>query len=711
VSSSSVHTFCRICEPACALVAKVEGTTIQSLQPDRDHPVHKGFSCHKGVHYLEVHNDPDRLDRPLKRINPKTDPKGQFVPVTWEEAVGDIAQRFKAIQERYGKDALAIYNGNPAAFSSAYFSNAGQVLGGFGTTTRFSSGTQDCSAKYAGSEAVYGATMLHPIPDLLHTDYFVCIGSNPLVSHMSMIHISNPMEKLKAIRRRGGTVLFVNPRKIESSTPETGEVILIQPDTDFYFLAGILNEIIFKIGFDRNAIEKHAKNIDGAIEFIKAYPIERVASVTGIPPAVIRRIAHDFCAAPSASIYMSTGVNMGRQGALAYWMLNLVSLFSGNLGKRGGNIYSMAVGCMTQNTKAKPGNPYRRTPFGEIRPVASYLPGALMADYLESPENPPRALLVVSGNPLLTVGGEQRLRAALSKLDIVVALDIYRSETVELADYVLPATDWLEHDDLNFLVTLGVALEPYIQYTPAVVPPKGERRDDWWILAKIQQAMGIPGLLDNGNTNPWGRVDALLATAGLSIEKLKTLPCQTAVLPPAVPEHIFEIAIQHDDKLMDCFPAALERGFAGAETQFQQLAAEPAGRLKLITRRTNYMINSWMHNIPALKHSVHQTNPVWMHPQDACDRQLFEGDEVEVKNEFGSITALLMYDSTLKPGVVAMTHGWGHKINSLNLATRYGGTNVNELAPTGIAGFDVLSNQSHMTGLNVEVVGQRVSAK
>jgi anaerobic selenocysteine-containing dehydrogenase len=704
MSDSSVHTFCRICEPACALVAKVKDGRIVSLQPDREHPVHKGFSCHKGVHYLHLHEDPERLNVPLKRVNSRSEARGEFVPVSWDEALQDIGQRFKSIQEHYGKDALAIYNGNPAAFSSAYFSNGGQLLAGFGTTTRFSSGTQDCSAKYAGSEAVFGATMLHPIPDLLHTDYFVCIGSNPLVSHMSMIHISNPMEKLKAIRRRGGTILFVNPRKIESSNPETGEVLLIQPDTDFYFLAGMLNEIVFNIGFDRKSIEKHAKNIDGAIEFVRRYPIERVAGVTGIPADAIRRVAREFCRARSASIYMSTGVNMGRQGALAYWMLHLVSLFSGNLGKRGGNIYSMAVGCTTPNTKAKPGNPYRQTPFGEIRSMASYLPGALMADYLDAPENPPHALLVISGNPLLTVGGEQRLRNVLPKLDLVVALDIYRSETAEQADYILPATDWLEHEDVNFLVTLGVALEPYIQYTPAVVPPAGERRDDWWILARIQQEMGIPGLLDNGNTNPWGRIDAFLATADLSIEKLKAMPCQTAVLPPAVPEHLFDIAIQHDDKLMDCFPAALQRGFAAAEEQFQQLAAAPPWRLKLITRRTNTMINSWMHNLRTLKLSVHETNPLWMHPKDAAARQLFEGDEVEVSSSAGKVSAVMMFDETLKPGVVAMTHGWGHIHNSMSVATHYGGTNVNQLAPTGPNGFDVLSNQSHMTGIEVDVV-------
>jgi anaerobic selenocysteine-containing dehydrogenase len=706
VSTSKVHTFCRICEPACALVAEVEGTEIRSLQPDVEHPIHKGFSCHKGVHYLKLHEDPERLDTPLKRLNPRTEPQGKFAPVTWDEAIGDIARRFKAIQDRYGKDALAIYNGNPSAFSGAFYSNGGQLLGGFGTSTRFSSGTQDCSAKYAGSEAVFGATMVHPIPDLLHTDYFLCIGSNPLVSHMSMIHISNPMEKLKAIRRRGGTVLFVNPRRIESSNPETGEVLLIQPDTDFYFLAGLLHEIIFNIGFDREKIEKHARNVDGAIEFVRRYPIERIAGVTGIPADEIRRVAHDFCAARSASIYMSTGVNMGRQGALAYWMLHLISLFSGNLARRGGNIYSMAVGSTTANTRAKPGNPWRQTPFGELRQMAGYWPGALMPDFFEATENPPRALLVLSGNPLLTVGGEQRLRAVLSKLELIVALDLYRSETVELADYVLPATDFLEHEDVNWLVTLGVALEPYVQYTPAVVPPKAERRDDWWILARIQQEMGIPGLLDNGNANPWGKVDALLAKANLSVEKLKALPCQTAVLPPADPGHLFEIAIQHDDKKMDCFPAALERGFRVAEDIFQELSAAPAGGLKLITLRTNYMINTWMHNIPELKLSVHQTNPLWMHPQDAFKRQLFEGDEVDVRSNAGSITAVLMFDETLKPGVVAMTHGWGHKINAMSVATRYGGANVNVLAPIGVGTFDVLSNQSHLTGIDVDVVGR-----
>lgn len=703
MSTREVQTFCRICEPACGLVATVADEQVLSLQPDPDHPVHKGFSCHKGVHYLQVHNDPDRLDRPLKRVSPRGAAEARFEPVSWDEAINDIAARLNDIQQRYGNDSMGFYMGNPGAFNGAYYANTPQLLGGFRSGTLFSAGTQDMSSKFAASEAIYGSSTLHPIPDLLHTDYFICIGSNPLVSHMSLIHISDPMEKIRGIKRRGGKTVFVNPRRIESANDETGDVVLIRPDTDFYFLAGLLHEIIFNIGFDRDAVAKQGKNIDELIEFVRAWPIERVTEVTGIDADTLRQVAREFCAAPSASIFMSTGVNMGTQGALAYWMLNMISLITGNLGRRGGNIYSLGIAPTTQFARRKP--PRLRTVGGrEISQAGGSWPAAMMAEFIEDKEQPMRALLMVSGNPLVSVTGEARLREAFQQLELIVCVDIYRSVTAELADYILPATDALEREDVNFLVTMGVDLEPFVQYTPAVVPAAGERRGEWWILSRILQAMGRPSLLDNGNQNPWGNVDAMLAGIGLSIEKLKTLPAQTAVLPPAQPEHLFELGLQNDDGLVDCFPAELAAGGERAERILQALLAEPADQLKLITRRTNFMINSWMNNVELLKQSVHNTNPLWMHPDDAARRDLFEGDRVKVSSAYGEVEAMLMYDESLRSGVVAMTHGWGQKSAAgLKVASRHGGANVNALAPVGPDSFDPISNQSQTTGINVEV--------
>ncbi|MCK8673020.1 molybdopterin-containing oxidoreductase family protein [Rhodococcus sp. NPDC003382] len=711
MTARRVHTFCRICEPGCGLVADVEDDRVVRLQPDQDHPVHKGFSCHKGVHYLRVHDDPNRLDRPLRRTNPRRTEAGDFEPVDWDDAVGEIAARLEDIRRRHGRNALAIYQGNPSAFNGTYYANAAALARGFDTRMRFSAGTQDTSAKYAASEAIYGASMAHPIPDLLHTDYFLCLGSNPQVSHMTLMHVSDPMGKIKAVKHRGGTVLFVNPRRIESSGPDTGDVLLIKPDTDFYFLAAMLHEIVFRIGYDRTEVEKYARNVDGLLEFVQRYPAERVAAVTGIEADSIRQVADDFCAAPTASIYMATGVNQGRQGALAYWMLNMISLFSGNLGRRGGNIYSRGMTDVVQNSKRRREDPFFSSSLGETRTVGGDLPAARLAEYIENPDDPIRALIVISGNPLLSVGGEQELRRALASVELIVTIDLYRTVTGEISDFVLPATDWLEHEDVNFLNTMGVALEPYVQYTPAVVPPKGERRDDWWILSRIQQEMGVTTLLDAPDPDPLAAADAAMRDAGLSIELLQSMPCQTAVLPEAVPSHVFTIAVQHDDGLIDCCPTIFRRAYRTAEDILEELRAESADQLKLVTRRTPYMVNSWLHNLSILKQGVHQDNPLWMNPKDAERRDLAEGDHVTVHNRYGSIDAVLEYDDGLRPGVVAMTHGWGQRTaRSLDVARRHPGVNVNNLSPTGIGAYDILSNQSHLTGINVEVTRSESSA-
>jgi anaerobic selenocysteine-containing dehydrogenase len=703
MTTKKVHTFCRICEPYCGLLAEVEDGRIVSLTNDKDHPLHKGFSCHKGIRYLRVHQDPDRLNHPLRRGNARSEERGDFAQVSWDQAATDIGAKLNDIVRRYGDKAIAMYTGNPIVFSSSFFTNAEALTAGFGAGPRFGALTQDCANKFAGSEAIYGAFLVHPFPDFLHTDYFLGIGCNPAISHMAFMEVSDPMAKLRAIKQRGGKTVFINPRHIESATPETGDVLQIRPDTDFYFLAGLLHEIIFKIGYDRERVEKHAKNLDELIEFVKGWPAERAASVSGISLDAIREIAREFCAAPAASIYMSTGVNQGSQGLLAYWMLNMISLLSGNLGKRGGNLHSVGFCPTAQFSKRKQDQPFFQSEFGELRAIAGTLPGNLMAEVFESRQNPVKALIVVSGNPLLSIGGEARLRAAMQGLELIVVLDIYRSATAELADYVLPATDFLEREDINTL-GLGHQLEPHVQYTPAVVPPHGERREDWWILSRLLQAMGRPSLLDDPQPKPFAAVEAMLQYSGLSLDKLKELPCQTAILPETNPEDLFRFAVQNDDGLIDCCPEVFRRGHASAERHWPALLAEPKDQLKLITRRNGLMVNSWMHNLQVHKKSVHMTNPLWMNPQDAESRGLFGGSEVSVQTDFGQVRAELVFDETLRPGVVAMSHGWGQsKTYGLTTARRFPGVNVNQLAAVGPGTFDELSNQAHLTGINVKV--------
>jgi anaerobic selenocysteine-containing dehydrogenase len=199
-------TFCRVCEPSCALIAEVSGGQIVSLKPDRDHPVTKGFACHKGLATLDLHNDPDRLNYPQKKVG------DDFERVSWDEASRDIATKLSAIKAKYGKDAVGSYSGNPLAFNAL----AGPAIGSFLIKNEirrtFSSGTQDCTNKFAGSEAMFGSSTIHPVPDIEHTDFLLIFGSNPRVSHMSFISIADPMKALREAKNRGAKIRFVDPR-------------------------------------------------------------------------------------------------------------------------------------------------------------------------------------------------------------------------------------------------------------------------------------------------------------------------------------------------------------------------------------------------------------------------------------------------------------------------------------------------------------------
>jgi formate dehydrogenase len=676
-------------------VATVEGGEIVELRPDREHPVTRGFACNKGLAALDIHRDPDRLDRPQRRVN------GGFTPASWDEALDGIASQLGEIIARHGSDAVASYIGNPSAFNALAGPAAGAFLLQLGARRTFSSGTQDCANKFAGSEAVFGTSTLHPIPDLEHTDYCLIIGENPRVSHMSFFSIPDPMRVLKDARRRGATIRFVNPRRIESAGPDTGDVVQIRPDTDLYLLAAMLCEIERSGGFREDVLAAHGRNVEGLRAFVRRYPPERVAEVTGIPGETIRALAREFAAAPRASAHISTGVNMGRQGTLAYWLLHMLLLVTGNLGRRGGNVYSVGFYPNAKAGRRDFAQSFADTRWGRLR--RGSLPGNLLAEAIRDPERPIKALFVLAGNPLLSIGGEEKLRAAFESLELLVCLDLYRNATGELAHWLLPCADMLERADVN-LVGLGLQHRPFVQWTEAVVPPRGERREEWWIFGKLAQRMGLKSPLDAGETPElWSRVDHMLRSRGVTLAELRAAPGGVHTYPPVEPADLLSTHVQTPDGRIDCCPPAFAKALERAEAIFAELSAEPRDQLKLITKRDAWMHNSWYHNVPQMKRGERDTNRLYVHPDDARARGLADGQKVRVWNEHGALELELRFADDLRPGVVALTHGWGHAKTGMRVARASPGVNANVLLPTGPGSFEPLSSMAHMTGVPVEI--------
>ena len=697
------QTFCRICEPLCPIIATLDdaGRPIK-LEPDRDHPVSQGFACHKGLNYLQVHNDPDRVNAPLRRTNPKDELPARFETVDWDSALGDIGARLRAIRAAHGPDAISVYFGNPVSLNSNAFPLAASLGAQIGSKRNFSSGTQDTTNKPAAVEAVFGTLNLFPVPDFANTHYLLCLGGNPKISHWTYTSLHRPLSVLQDITARGGKVRFINSRRIESAGAATGEVTLIKPDTDLYFLAALLHELDRSGRFDADHVARHGSNIDALRSYVSAFSPERVAGITGIPAETIIAIAHEYVDAPAAAVYMATGVNQGRQGTLAYWLLLMLSFVSGNLGRKGGDYY--ARGFYPNARSLPPGEPETvETPFGQVDVVAGALPAHVLGPLIQQDKDPIRALIVLSGNPVLSMPGEALLRAALPSLELLVHVDLFRNATGEYADYILPAADWLERPECN-LSANAMQPRPFIMSVDRVAEPQHDRRDDWWIISRLQQELGLPSALDRPEPDMLGRARRIVSKLGLSLEEIRAMPGQSALLPQADPGEFYDTVVFNPDRRVDCCPAVFAAAIRRSHAIFAELEREPEGTFKLISLRTNYMHNSNLANMPALKRGKHALNPLHMFPADMVRIGLAEGDVAVIANRHGRIEAAVVPDETLQGGVVAMSHGYGHARSfGLSLANAKPGANVNALMPVGDGAHEPLSNMAHLTGVGVEI--------
>lgn len=699
-------SFCRICEPACPLMVHFdpEGRPIE-LAPDFDNPA-QGVACHKGLSYLEIHDDPDRLNWPMKRINPRSEERGEFVRVGWDQAIEEIGARMRTIRERHGGKSIASYAGNPGAFNSTWTMFAPYLREALDTKFRFTSNTQDTSNKMATFAEVYGSPSAFKIPDLDNTDFLLCLGTNPKVSRWTLMSAENNWDIVKDIRRRGGKVRFVNPRITESSSVETGPTLLIKPGTDAYFLAAMLHEVERLNGFDVEIVAKHGRNVEAMRAFVRPYSPEAVAGVTGLSAEQIRTVAREFVEAQSGIVYMATGVNQSRQGMMAAWLVEMLQFVTGNLGRRGGTYKPNGL-----STACPPVTGIDRIEtslgtFEVLQPGMSVpLPANIMTPLISKGDI--KALLVISGNPLLTVAGETGARQAYEALDLLVSIDIFRSATGELADYVLPAQDFLERQDIN-LVGSGMQQRPHVKYSEAMVAPAYERREEWWILSKILQAAGLESPFDDNPDIDWGTeaIEKILANQNLSIDKLRAMPSGTALLDTLPYDLVFEKCLQHPDRKIDCFPARFVSSglFDRFERIFAELQAEPENVLKLISLRTPYMNNSWFSNAPKFRKGKERDNPLHMNLADVERLGLVEGDGIVLATEFGSLETHVFVDDSLRQGVVAMSHGYGQARSfALQVAQQNAGSNCNDIMPNGPLSIEPLSNMAWLSAVPVSV--------
>ncbi len=586
-----------------------------------------------------------------------------------------------------------------------------------GSDKLFTVGTVDCTNKFAAADRIYGSFMRQTFPDIDHMKLLISVGSNPVISKMSFITLPHPIERISAIEQRGGEVIWVNPRKTESAN-RCGSHLPIRPDTDVYFMLGFLCEVIRQDGVAEDIVRRHMDGFEQLAELAKAWTPSRVEAVTRIPAAELTALVGRYLAADGAAIYSSTGVNQGRFGTLVFWLQEAINAISGNLDKRGGSLMGRPVIDLPDTTKEKKFSRINNTPY-----ITNCIPTGILADeILTAGQGQVRALIVMAGNPAMSCAGSSRMSEAFESLELLVSIDLYRNETAENADYILPGLHFLEHADIPFYFMSGMGLMPerYFHYTDAVLTPPGEARDEGLILRQLCSAAGLPifgsqllqwafdlgeklhglpGCRDGAAERFYG----LMARRGKlgGLKTLRRYP-QGQRLEDNRPGDYFGGRLQADKQRVQLAPAEFVERIQQLDEHFDADVADQ--RLRLISKRERYSHNSWTHNVEAFVKGERNTNYLYIHSDDAQERNLEQGAMARVSANDHSIEVPVKYAGDFMRGTVSVPHGWGHQqADGLTIARQTLGANVNLLASDGPVSIEPVSGMSPLSGFPVEI--------
>lgn len=699
-------SFCRLCEAFCGTVVTVESGRPVKLVPDRDNPHTQGHICVKGTAMVDVANDPDRVLRPLKRIGEA----GQFVEVSWEDALDDIAARLQSIIATHGAEAFATYFGNPGAFSTDTFLSSQWFLRRIGSSKFYAAGSQDSTSRHLASWILYGVAFRNAIPDLPNCDFLIVTGANPLVSHGGLLTAPRMRHDLDAIAERG-RVVVVDPRHTE--TAARYEHIPVQPDSDAWLHAAMLRIMIEAGAVDETFMAGHCTGWTELRAVILAIDLDEAANATGIARERIERLALDFAAVPRAAMYGRVGLCRGQFSTIANFLVDVINMAAGKFGKVGGSTF----GAFPLAGEGEPLSGYgeHRTRIGDLPVVAGLMPAAALPDdILEPGEGRVRAMMVVAGNPVLSAPGGARLEEALGSLELLLSIDLYVTETNRHAHYVLPAASFLEKDDLP-LIGLSHMVRPFIQYAPAAIPKMGEARDEKWIFDQIARRMGLgsiaptPGLrwLERQGMpiTPLTLVELGLRHGPLGKQRGKDALSfsKLAQMPHGV---MLDLLLTYDDwaahiatpdrKIRLWHPIVADefRRFAQARP------SQDRGTLKLFSQRKLKSMNSWMHNPEKLARA--QTPSLLVHPVDARVQGLTNGGQARVANRHGSVEVLVEVTDDVVRGSVCYPHGWGHN-GGWRHANTLPGANINVLLGLGPEAVERVSGTTFIDGIPVSV--------
>jgi anaerobic selenocysteine-containing dehydrogenase len=735
------HRICPFCEACCGLEITVAEGRVKRIRGHAADVFSGGYLCPKGVALKDLHEDPDRLRKPLIKRD------GQFVEATWDEAFAEIERRLLPIIASHGADSVALTLGNPVVHKAALLLYAPRLGRALGSKNVFSASTLDQMPKHLSCGLLFGEFLSIPVPDIERTDLLLMLGANPMVSNGSLWTVPNFRDKAKALRARGGKLVVVDPRRTETAKV-ADEHVFIRPSGDVFFLLGMVHTLFAEKLVHLGRLAERVAGVEVLERAVAAFSPEQVSSRCGIPTETIRRLARSLAAAKRAVVYGRVGTCTQEYGTLCNWLVDVLNILTGHFDEPGGAMFPRAA-ALQANTMGKPGSGKgvvtgrRKSRVSGAPEVLGEFPMSCLAEEIQTPgEGQVKALITVSSNPALSSPNGERLAAAMEQLEFMVSLDIYLNETSRHADVVLSGTSPLE--DLHYDVAFSqLSYRNHARYShPVFQPeaghpfqPEAGHPEEWQVLLRLigivqgkgagadlgsiddellmndlrrttgphadqifkalSHRRGVERLLDLGlRSGPYGDQFGTKPD-GLNLDRVKAAEggIDLGALTPRVPE-----VLRTPSGKIELAPPMLVDDLRRVASDLER----PAPELVIIGRRQLHGNNSWMHNLPVLAKGAAQCTAL-VNPADAARLGLEDGGRARITHDGRMIEAEVEISDEMMPGVISLPHGWGHDQpgSQLKVAAANPGGNLNALMDENRR--DPLSGNAVLSGMEVEM--------
>jgi thiosulfate reductase/polysulfide reductase chain A len=650
-----VPTFCDICFWKCGAIATVKDGRLWKIEGNPEDPLSRGRLCPRGTGGIGAHFDADRLKAPL--IRRRNRGEDEWAVVTWDEAIGHVAEKMQKIKAQYGPEAVALFShGIGGTFLK-------HTLRAFGSPNIAAPSFAQCRGpRDVGFHLTFGEEVGSPErTDIRNSRCLVLIGSH-LGENM---HNTQVQEFAEAVDR-GASVIVVDPR-FSIAAGKAKHYLPIRPGTDLALLLAWMQVLVAERLYDQEYVAQHGFGFEAFAASIAAYTPEWAYPETGIAPEVIRETAREMARhRPASLVHPGRHATWYGDDAQRSRAIALLNALLGSWGRRGGfyapasmDVPGYPYPPYPTPARGKADNPGKKYPFA----LESITTGIRHATVAGEPY-PVRGWITYATNLMQALPNEAETIAAIRKLDLLVVVDVIPSEIAGWADVVLPESVYLErYDDIN----VELFREPFVALRQPVVPAPHDQKPNWWIARELAIKLGL------GAYYPWTTIEeyleARLTKAGLSFAALKAKGIIRGTPQPVFWDEGVPAAFPTPSGKIEFFSTQLQALGHDPVPKYTPPAPPPPGSFRLLFGRSPVHSFGRTQSNPILAEMMEE-NEIWVHADVARRAGVKNGDRVRLRNQDGvtSLPVKVLATERIRPDCVYMVHGFGHNAKRLTRA-------------------------------------------